>query len=106
MKKIFLASLALWILALVTLPAVAVSQGGAHKGQGEKQETLEGCLLNAKEEGEFVLTTADGKEIEVEGHEALAKHVGHKVKLTGYFEEEDGETVFEVKKIEHISAGC
>ncbi len=108
MRKIFLASLAFCFLALVALPAAAAVQEGPHKGHGEKQkeETLEGCLLAAKEEGEFVLTTAEGKEIEVEGNEALAKHVGHKVKLTGYFEDDDGEMVFEVKKIEHLSAGC
>jgi hypothetical protein len=110
------------LLAPIVAIVVVVGSAGA--------TTLTGCLKGANPEGVYVLTNSNQKgEIEVGGSPALAKHVGHTVKLTGTWvksgveigekaeiakqeneevgkEEKENERHFKVSSVQHISAGC
>ncbi len=81
---------------------------------GAEPVTITGCLEQGDEEGEFHLTTADGKTYDVKSTKVpLAKHVGHTVSITGTpvepepGEEKQGEAgELEVTAMKHLSGTC
>ena len=92
-----------WISVVVMTLLLLSGSGLALANDDEGMaETLAGCL--AEVESGFVLQTADG-DVALEG-EGLDAHVGHTVKVTGEWEESDGERYFAVSEMEHVSASC
>lgn len=105
----------------VALPLLASLAPAASAASPDDDETtLTGCLAAGDEPGEYVLTDEEtDEEIDVEGPDSLAAHVGHRVKLTGSwvedddegdeeeegYEEEDG-SYFHATAVEHISDHC
>ena len=111
------------VLSAVLVVGVGLTsllEPGALAQEGEMAEvTLTGCLSAGEMEGYFVLTDEDtSEETQVEAAEelGLCNHLGHKVKLTGSWEEEEEgeeeeeegeeERHFHATKAEHISASC
>jgi hypothetical protein len=64
---------------------------------------LTGCLSKGDAANSYVLTDESGKRTVISGTADFAKHVGHRVRLTG-----DAATsgTFNVAKIEHLAASC
>ncbi len=98
------------ILALLLGGPVSglLAQEGSHE-EGHKhgqQAQLVGCLEEGDEAGYYLLTDEDGEEYDVTGIADLKKHLGHKVRLTGSWEEEGESRIFKATKIEHLSADC
>ena len=81
---------------------------------GPQPVTITGCLEEGDEQGEFHLTTKDGKTYDVKSTTVpLAKHVGHTVSITGTpvkpepGEEKQGEAgELEVTAMKHLSETC
>ncbi len=105
MSKLIRGMSVLTILLLGGLMTGLFAQEGSHSGHQE-EVSIVGCLDEGGDEGYFVLTDEDGEEIDVTGSAELGKHLGHKVRLTGTWVEEDEYEIFKVAKIEHISADC
>ena len=64
---------------------------------------LTGCLSKGDTADEYVLTDASGKRTSVSGVADLAKHVGHRVRLTG---DASGSDTFKVTEIQHLAPSC
>lgn len=78
------------VLLLCLYPVAAQTGATAQKKSGSSAAakpqtvTVSGCLQKGDEANEFMLTTADNKRYELRSRTvALAKHVGHKVSVTG-----------------------
>ena len=87
----------------ITLTAAPAPQA-QEAGGDNAQITLTGCLEGAA--GAFTLTTEGGEKYVVTGSADLAKHVGHKVKITGTKGDNPGKLTLKAEKIEHISPSC
>lgn len=110
MKKVSPAACILAVLfLLIGSPAAGLfaQQEGSHK-EAHKAHLMKlvGCLEEGDEEGYYVLVDEDGEEVDVTGLEELAKHLGHKVELTGSWETEYESKVFEATEIKHLSTDC
>jgi hypothetical protein len=75
-------------------------RGGAERT--DDAESLTGCLTKGTDEGTYVLTAEGGMKTDVTGPAALAKHVGHRVTLTGT---KTGDK-FQARNIKHLSPTC
>lgn len=64
--------------------------------------SLTGCLAKGDTADSYMLTPESGAAMKVSGSADLAKHVGHKVTLTG----SDSSGTFMVTKIQHLSPTC
>ena len=95
--------------ATLLLAASAVNIFAQEKGDKQKNETtLTGCLN--KEAGDMYNLTNEttGAKMAITGPSDLEKHsANHKVSLTGTMKtDSNGKPVFEVSKIQHVSASC
>src|ERR1043166_3780878 len=71
---------------MLTVLCVSSSAGWAKHNAGAKKSVTEtGCLQKGDEANEYKITGADGKTygLFAKGTVDLAKHVGHKVEVTG-----------------------
>jgi hypothetical protein len=117
-------SMKMHLTLLAPIAAIVLAAGNADA------ITLTGCLKAMNSEGVYELTNSNQPgEIEVGGTPALAKHVGHTVKLIGTWvkngaeigekaetdkqekeeagkEEKENERHFKVSAVEHIAVGC
>lgn len=97
------------VLSIASLLLLCGPTSGLFAEESEL-EVVVGCLEQGEEEGDeegyLLLVTDDEEEIFVTGPEDLAKHLGHRVELTGAWVVEDDEEVFQVAGIKHISADC
>jgi uncharacterized protein YdeI (BOF family) len=79
-------------------------------GASAKESTITGCLSGPIGEGYYELKNASNRiGMQVNAMEGLKAHVGHKVKLTGTWEEEIPEVQerrFKVSKVDMIAATC
>jgi hypothetical protein len=96
------------LLAVALLVALApVASVLAADDRDKKMETTLMGQLSQDSAGGYVLVEQEsGEQIRLEGSDELADHVGHQVKVTGKWSDADteGQKVFQVKKLEHISA--
>ena len=89
----------------------SLQEHGALAQEGD-EVTLTGCLSAGEMEDYFVLTdeeTSEETQVEAAEEVGLGNHLGHKVNLTGSWEEEEeGEEDrdFQATKVEHISPSC
>jgi hypothetical protein len=72
----------------------------------EEKTALSGCLAKGSAAGEYVLTSADGKQTIVMAVDDLSKHVAHSVKVTGATTTLQGKTVFRADVVEHVADTC
>ena len=100
-------------LLAVGLNAQSSAQSGQSKESGQgadraQETTMTGCLSKDTAGGGYTLADErTGTKTAVTGPADLEKHSGnHKVSLTGTSKTEAGKTVFNVTKIQHISAEC
>jgi hypothetical protein len=71
----------LMMLAGTQLTAARQQDEGMQK---EKAVTLTGCVQNGSQDGQFVLSTTDGKSYQLNSSAtSLKDHVGHKVTIKG-----------------------
>ena len=101
------------VLVLASLTVTAMSTPAYGQAGGKGAATVTGCVHQEKD-GDFELYTSSG-EVELSGG-ALKNHVGHEIKVTGTWVEEDkeheeaeheaGERHLKVSKIEMISTTC
>ena len=76
------------ILGLYLVPA---SFADGEKGAG-KQTTVTGCLQKGDDANEFSITGEDGKTYDLRSSDVdMAKHLGHKVTVTGTLKPESSE---------------
>lgn len=66
---------------------------------------MTGCLTKTTSD-EYMLVDASGKKITVLGSADLEKHAMHKVTLHGTQKMENGKSVFQVDRVEHVSDSC
>jgi hypothetical protein len=66
---------------------------------------MTGCLTKTTSD-EYMLVDASGKKISVLGSADLEKHAMHKVTLYGTQKMENGKSVFQVDRVEHVSDTC
>lgn len=93
--------LALVLLVLGTAGVVLAEE------EGGEEETLTGCLAEAEGGGYLLVEQDSGDEIALTGSDAVGGHVGHLVEITGQWAEDDeGNEVFEVSSVKHISTSC
>lgn len=79
--------------------AVVAQETGAAEETG--QPTLTGCLNGV--DGQWMITGEDGAYPVVEGAANLEPHNGHRVRLTGRWQEDaDGEKAFVAEAVEHL----
>ena len=102
-----------WLICALSVVFVAFAPtaqaGGEGKEKKEGPQTIQGCLSDGEGEGWYVLTKKKGdetKEIQVKGNDSFEAHVGHEVKLTGTWEEAEGEKHFNATAMEHVAASC
>jgi hypothetical protein len=95
------------VIALVA-GSVAMLYGQAPEKGTKGEETLTGCLNKGPTSSEYTFTDQrTGNEITVTGPSDLEKHsTNHTVRLTGKMTSEGGKRMFDVTKIEHVSATC
>ena len=112
MRKLLIVSSAVLVVGF-GLGLTSPQETGVLAQEAEMAEvTLTGCLSAGEMEGYFVLTDAETEEAtQVEAAEgvSICDHVGHTVKLTGsWAEEEEGEEGrhFHATKVEHVAASC
>lgn len=90
--------------------AASEKQTGAGKAAAAgKTSQLTGCLAKDPAGQGFVLTNARYKKgIAVQSDQDLSAHIGHKVMLTGTWQNEKGAKLrtFTATKLKHISATC
>ncbi len=108
MNKYLLGTVAIVVFVVGAAISGFAPSGDSSSASKNEPVVLEGCLEEGdEEEGYYVLVIDEEEEIPVMGTAALSKHVGHRVRLTGtWIEDEEGETSFNVSKIEHISNDC
>jgi hypothetical protein len=82
-----------YILALaLTLGLGSLVRATQEKADNGKAVTVTGCLQKGDEAGEYSITSEDGKRYGLRSKTvALAKHVGHKVTITGTQVREESE---------------
>lgn len=108
------------ILALSFGSLASIAQESQTKTKAGKAVTVTGCLQKGDEAGEYSITGEDGKRYGLRGQGVdLAKHVGHKVSVTGTKMREGKETNekheagakeedmhLRVSDLKHISETC
>jgi hypothetical protein len=97
-------------LLLSGLCAILPAQDKSDRNSRDRtkaETTMTGCL-NKDASGNYMLTDEKtGAKTEVAGDPDLEKHsANHKVTLSGTEKTEGGKSVFEVSKIQHVSASC
>ena len=82
-----------YILALVlALSFGSPTAAAQEKATGGKAVTVTGCMQKGDEAGEYSITSEDGKRYGLRGKTVgLAKHLGHKVSVTGTQMREENE---------------
>jgi hypothetical protein len=93
--------------ALFTFGSFAIAQEpdpGAKRARTMEEKTMTGCLNKGEMENHYAFTDSKtGKKMTVTGSADLEKHsTNHTVKLTGT----PTAKVFNVTKVEHVSATC
>jgi hypothetical protein len=96
-------------LSLILLPLAMYAQSGSDMGQSGasmsgQSMTATGCLQKGQENGGYYLTDESGKTWELMGS-GLAKHVGHKVSVTGTQMQESKSHETKVESAEKAEAG-
>jgi Protein of unknown function (DUF5818) len=96
-------------LSLILLPLAMFGQSGSDMGQSGasmsgQTMTATGCLQKGQENGGYYLTDENGKTWELMGS-GLAKHVGHKVTVSGTQMEESKSHETKVESAEKAEAG-
>ena len=93
-----------YILALVlALSFGSPTAAAQEKATGGKAVTVAGCMQKGDEAGEYSITSEDGKRYGLRGKTVgLAKHLGHKVSVSGtqMREENEAEDEKEAKESE------
>ena len=78
----------LWFAIVALVVGLCLVATGANAA-GKKTTTVTGCLQKGDEANEFSITGEDGKNYDLTSSTVdLAKHVGHKVTVTGTFKAE------------------
>jgi hypothetical protein len=91
-------------LTFVLTLAMSTLLLAADEPNADKKMT--GCLTKASN-GDYTLTESSGKQVTAIGSADLEKHAAnHKVTLHGTAKIENGKTVFQVERIEHIADSC
>ena len=82
-----------YILAIaLTLSLGSVSRATQEKANDSKTVTVTGCLQKGDEAGEYSITSEDGKRYGLRSKTVgLAKHLGHRVTVTGTQVREESE---------------
>ena len=96
------------LLSGLSLALFAQNQDDKSRDRLKKESTMTGCL-NKDTAGNYTLTDENtGVKTTVTGPTDLEKHSSnHKVTLTGATKADSrGNPVFEVSKIQHVSASC
>lgn len=96
-------------LSLMLLPLAMFGQSGSDMGQSGasmsgQSMTATGCLQKGQETGGYYLTDESGKTWELMGG-GLAKHVGHKITVTGTQTQESKTHETKVETSEKAEAG-
>jgi hypothetical protein len=76
----------------------------ADDAKGHKT-SMTGCLAKTTSD-EYMLVDASGKKIAVLGSADLEKHAMHQVTLHGTQKMENGKSVFQVDRVDHVSDSC
>ncbi len=113
MLKLLIACCCCLVVGFGLFLVASPQESAALAQEGEMAEaTLAGCLSAGEMEGYFVLTDAETEEatqVEAAEEVSICDHVGHTVKLTGsWAEEEEGEEGrhFHATKVEHVATSC
>lgn len=99
------------ILLLTTAFTMATFLGAQtpqdEKGDKDKSKAvMTGCLTKGSA-GEYTLTDETGKKVTVMGSADLEKHsANHRVSLHGSQKMENGQSTFQVEKVEHLANTC
>jgi len=86
---------------LVGAGAVGLAQDEAAPPEESGESTLTGCLAGT--DGQWMITGDEGAHAVVEGGADLEAHNGHRVRLTGRWQESaEGDEAFVAEAVEHL----